>query len=205
MSQVIGDLTDNNNEVGAISHERLAHIINAEAELGTASRRHLFRCEHHLTVDDTLCHHLYVLPILLRIAPIASLEEVPGILKDHEAVLYGLCPDMLTAVHRQANAITVAENRHVLLRELRHFVGYRNDGLFGLLQQRCSKHCRSSLRLAEGIIDTTPIGVWVVATLVVERMPLTAADELARRMEQLLRRVIEAQGLRQHGTLAPRA
>ena len=55
------------------------------------------------------------LPRLLRIAVVACLKEVPGILEDDEPFLNGLRPTMFTIVHRQADTITIAEDGDILL------------------------------------------------------------------------------------------
>ena len=40
MSQVVGHLADDDDEVGAVSHEWLAHVVNAEAQLRATARWH---------------------------------------------------------------------------------------------------------------------------------------------------------------------
>ena len=54
---------------------------------------------------------------------VAGLEEIPGILEDHNALLYGLHPTMLAIIHGEADAVAIREDGDILFGELRHFVG----------------------------------------------------------------------------------
>ena len=114
MSPVISDLADDNDEVGAIGNKFLAHVVNIEAQLGATTGRHLFFLADHLAVNDTLCYHLDALPRLLRIAVVAGLEEIPGVLEDHNALLNGLYPTMLAIIHGEADAIAIREDGDIL-------------------------------------------------------------------------------------------
>ena len=186
MSQVISHLADHDNEIRAVGNEFFAHLIDIKTKFGAATRRHLFFLAYHFAINDSFCHHFYVLPISLSIAIVSCLEEVPSILEDHKTFLYRLHPTMFTVVHRQADAVAIAEDGYVSFRELRHFVGNSNDWQSCLLLCYSSKHIECRLFLTEGIIDTSPIGVRMITTLMVERMPQTTTYELSCCMEQFL-------------------
>ena len=74
---IVGDLGHNDNEVGAISHQRLAHLIGIEPQLGAATRRHLLLTANDLAVFYTLCHELDILPLAVGIALLTRFPEVP--------------------------------------------------------------------------------------------------------------------------------
>ena len=122
---------------------------------------------------------------------------------------------MLTLVHRQSYAVAIGEDSNVLVRELRQLVGNGDDALGrtlgdgggegdGSRVERGGKHGSSGLGLTESVVVTAPIGIWMIAALVVERMPLTTSDELAGSLEEFQRALMQTHGLHQHGTLTPR-
>ena len=129
MTLVVGDLADDDDEVGAVGNELMTHLVGTQAQLGAAARWHLLFRAYHLAVDEALCHHLHTLPRLLCIAMVAGFEEVPRIFEDDKPPVNGQRPAVLAVVHGEAHAVAVAENGDILLGELRHLMGKSHDGL----------------------------------------------------------------------------
>ena len=204
MAQVVSDLTDYDNEVGAVGYEFAPHLVGIETQFGATARRHFLLLADYLAIDDAFCQHLDTLPVALGIAVAACLEEVPDIRKHHYAAVDGQRPAVLAAIERQAHAVAVGEDGDILIGELCQLVGDGDDGC-GLRGKQGGKHILGILRLPEGIVVATPVGVRMVAALMVEGVPLATADELTGGVEQFASCVVQAHGLDEHGALAPGA
>ena len=103
----------------------------------------------------------------------------------------------------QTHAVAVGEHHYVVVGELCHLVCHEHHRL--LCRVLRAEHLEGVFLLAEGIIDSSIIGVGMIAALMVERVPLATADELALPMKHLAVCVAEREGCREHRLLAPRA
>ena len=66
------------------------------------------------------------------------------------------------------------------------------------------KHPEGGLLLTEGIVDTTPVGIGVIAALVIEGVPLTTANKLTCGVVEFVGGLSQTLCLYQLRTLAPR-
>ena len=66
------------------------------------------------------------------------------------------------------------------------------------------KHPEGGLLLTEGIVDTTPVGIGMIAALMIEGVPLTTANKLTSGVVEFVGGLSQTLCLYQLRTLAPR-
>ena len=192
MSQIVGHLGNHHNKIRTVGHKVVLLLGQTQTKLRGTARRHLLGAAHHSSVDDALGIHVHHHPVALGVAVRARFPEIPHVFENHGRaghvsflVLHGENPLLRAVVHGQAYGIAVAEHHNVRVGErphLVHDVDHRAALGRGVLQvgrRLAAEHIVSIFRLAETVEHAAPIGVGMVAALVVERMPVCAADELA--------------------------